>query len=76
MKSLTKKLGVNQTLYTDCIEQNATKELFDSFATEMTKYKIEGTPGTMIINNETREYTLVIGAYDAEYFITAIESIQ
>jgi len=39
-------------------------------------FGITGTPGNVIINNETGEYEVISGAYPAEEFEAKINSIM
>jgi len=66
--------GVPSTSIESCIENGDVKDLVaDKFSRWREVFGITGTPGNVIINNETGEYEVVSGAYPAETFISVIE---
>lgn len=71
-----------QTLWTNvnelnkCIEnQTYTQKVQDQMATWTEIFQITGTPGNVLINNETGEYRILYWAYPAESFIEIINSL-
>ncbi len=70
--SLATKLGLNQKNFSSCLD---TKELASVYAAnwkEAVGFNSTGTPGNLIINNETGEWTLIAGAYPAATFTQVI----
>jgi len=66
--------GVNETELNSCIENGDSKDLVaEKDALWRNAFGITGTPGNVIINNETWEYEIVSGAYPVETFVTVIE---
>lgn len=69
---LATTLGLNQKNFTSCVD---TKELAAAYAAnwkEAVGFNSTGTPGNLIINNETGEWTLIAGAYPAATFTQVI----
>ena len=65
---LAKEIGLNATKFSTCVD---TKELASVYAAnwqEALSLNSGGTPGNLIINNETGEWKLVAGAYPADTF--------
>lgn len=48
---------------------------FDAETTEGRKLGVQGTPGTVVINNETGEYELIAGAYPVSEFERVIDKL-
>lgn len=67
------ELGLNASKFATCVD---TKELLSQYSAnwqEALAFKSGGTPGNMIINNETGEYRLVAGAYPVDSFTQIID---
>ncbi len=58
-----------------CMKDSATLNQFDLETQEAQKYQLDGTPGVLIINNKTRMYDTVLGAYPIENFIETVDSL-
>lgn len=62
---------VDATAIQSCYDNGDKKDLVaEKFAMWAQNFWITGTPGNVLINNETGEYTIVSGAYPASEFIT------
>ena len=48
---------------------------FDAETAEGQKMGVQGTPGTVVINNQTGEYELIAGAYPASEFERVINKL-
>jgi protein-disulfide isomerase len=61
--------GVNETDLNACIDNGDSKETVErKFNRGREVFGITGTPGNVIINNETGEYEVISGAYPASAF--------
>jgi protein-disulfide isomerase len=61
--------GINEVELNACIDNNDSKETVDrKFKRGQEAFGITGTPGNVIINNETGEYEIISGAYPASAF--------
>lgn len=70
-------LWVNQDQVESCITNWDTKELITSkMAIGTDVFGITGTPGNVLINNQTGEYSILSGAYPADSFKEAIEALK
>lgn len=67
------ELGLNAKNFATCVD---TKEMLSQYSAnwqEALSFKSGGTPGNMLINNETGEYKLVAGAYPVDSFTQIID---
>ena len=68
--------GVDATALQSCYDNGDTKDLVaEKFAMWAENFWISGTPGNVLINNETWEFTIVSWAYPASEFITQINGL-
>ncbi len=59
-----------------CLDNGETKDIVaQKFATWAETFGITGTPGNVLINNETWEYEIVSGAYPADKFIETVNKL-
>ena len=72
---LAKELGLDMKKFQTCFEQKSTLSRFDAETSEGRKYGVQGTPGTLVINNETGDYELIAGAYPASEFERVIDKL-
>lgn len=73
---LAKKLGVDESQFTTCLQQHQQAAKIEASTTEgRTLFGVNGTPGNVIIDNEKGTYTLVAGAYPVEEFVKVIDGI-
>ncbi|MDD3145566.1 MAG: thioredoxin domain-containing protein [Candidatus Gracilibacteria bacterium] len=71
------ELGADETKLNKCLEENIfTKKINDQMKIGTDSFSITGTPGNVIINNETLEYEVISGAYPISNFIEVIEKIK
>jgi len=70
---LAKELGLDTVKFQACMESKKNIARFDAETAEGKKLGAQGTPGTVIINNETGEYELIAGAYPASEFEKIID---
>jgi protein-disulfide isomerase len=68
----TKKLAEFQS----CVRGKRTKATFEKETQEAQAYQLDGTPGFLIINNTTREYTTILWAYPYDTFREAIKKLS
>lgn len=74
---LAKELGLNTTKFQACTKDTATTNEYDANTTEgTTLFQIQGTPGTVVIDNQTGKYTLIAGAYPVDTFFSTIEALK
>lgn len=59
----------------ECIDSKKNIVRFDTETAEGKKYGVQGTPGTLVINNETGEYELIAGAYPISEFERVIDRL-
>ncbi len=55
---------------------NTTDPIYKAYRAEAFSFQVNGTPSTMIINNQTRKYEVVSGAAPKENFETAFEKLS
>ncbi|MDD4151913.1 MAG: thioredoxin domain-containing protein [Candidatus Gracilibacteria bacterium] len=72
---IAKELKIDTKKFQACYDAKDTLSTYQSYTTEGTKLGVEGTPGTVIINNETGEYTLIAGAFPKADFVKAIDKL-
>lgn len=65
---LAKELGLDVTKFQACMDSKKNITRFDAETAEGKKLGVQGTPGTVVINNKTGEYELIAGAYPIEKF--------
>lgn len=72
---LAKELGLDAKKFGACYDSKATLARYDAETSEGKKLGVQGTPGSVIINNETGEYELVSGAYPVSEFERVIDKL-
>lgn len=72
---LAKELGLDTAKFQSCMESKKNIARFDAETTEGKRLGVSGTPGTVIINNETGAYELIAGAYPASEFEKVIDKL-
>lgn len=70
---LAKELKLDGKKFQACVDSKKNIEKFDAETAEGQKMGVQGTPGTVVINNETGEYELIAGAYPASEFERVID---
>ena len=69
-----KTLGLNATKLATCIDTKKTEAIYSANWQEAISFQSTGTPGNLIINNETGEWKLIAGAYPADSFNQVISA--
>jgi len=73
---LATEQGVSEDAINTCLENGDTKDLVASkFALGRDVFGITGTPGNVLIHNETGEFEILSGAYPAENFEAVIDRL-
>ncbi len=77
MLALAVEQGLDEATIKSCLDNGDMRELVAKrFATGQNTFGVTGTPGNIIINNTTWEYTLISWAVPAASFETVIESVM
>lgn len=66
---------VNKAKFQACLDSKETQSTYEAYTAEWTKYWVQGTPGTLVINNKTGDYTLIAWAYPEDEFIKQIDAM-
>jgi len=70
------KLGGSKEAIQACLdEKKFSKKVDNQMVTGQTLFGVTGTPGNVLINNETGEYEVISGAYPTESFIDVIDRL-
>jgi protein-disulfide isomerase len=72
---LAKEIGVDGKKVQECMDSKKNIVRFDAETSEGRKLGVQGTPGTVVINNETGEYELIAGAYPVSEFERVIDKL-
>ncbi len=75
LSALAKEVGVDQKKFDTCYANKETETLYKEYTKEALYFKVDGTPTTMIINNETKKYDFVRGAADIANFTPIIDTL-
>lgn len=69
--------GIEKKDVQECVNNNTYKQkVEDQMLRWQTLFGITGTPGNVLINTKTGEYTTISGAYPYEYFKEVIDSLS
>lgn len=66
--TFAKEIGLNATKFSTCVDTKELASIYAANRQEALSLNSGGTPGNLIINNETGEWKLVAGAYPADTF--------
>ena len=72
---LAKELKLDTKKFQSCLDSKVNVARFDSETAEGVKLGVQGTPGTVIINNETGAYELIAWAYPVAEFERVINKL-
>ena len=72
---LAKELKIDGTKFQACLDSKKNIARFDAETAEGVKLGVQGTPGTVVINNKTGAYELIAGAYPASKFEEVINRL-
>ena len=70
------EIGLDTAEFANCLEDNDHLTKINDQMAKGTAAGVRGTPGNIVINNETEESQLVSGAQGVEAFKTAIEALR
>ena len=74
LANLAANYGADATTIANCVNNGEKAEEVSTTMSEGQSFGISGTPSSVIINNESGEFSLIPGAYPAETFIETIAS--
>lgn len=72
---LAKELKLDGKKFQACMDSKENITRFDAETAEGQKMGVQGTPGTVVINNQTGEYELIAGAYPVSEFERVINKL-
>ncbi|MDP2104227.1 MAG: DsbA family protein [Candidatus Gracilibacteria bacterium] len=72
---LAKELGLDTVKFQACIDSKKNIARFDAETEEGRRLGVQGTPGTVVINNKTGEYLLIAGAFPLTKFEEVIDKL-
>lgn len=76
LSAIGTSLGISQSALKECISSNKDAQLLAQHKNEWSGvFGINGTPGTVIINNESGEYILIPGAVPYPQFESAVKKL-
>lgn len=75
ISTFLRKHKISISKFNVCMRNPNILNQFDLETNEAQKYKLDGTPGVIIINNKTLRYDTILGAYPIENFIETIDSL-
>ena len=73
--TLVNKLGLDEDEFTECLNSNRYEARVEADLREGSQIGINGTPGTVLLNNETGAVRLVVGAQPLRVLAAGIEEI-
>lgn len=76
LSKLAKDIGVNEMKFNACTTGKKTEALYNGYETEASSLWVQGTPTTLIINNDSLRYELVQGAQTIDTFERAIDGLM
>lgn len=76
LSALAKEVGVDQKKFDTCYNAKETEALYKSYTTQAMAFAVNGTPTTMVLNNETKTFDLVQGAAPASNFETIVDKMM
>lgn len=76
LSALAKEVGVDQKKFDTCYNAKETEAIYKNYTTEAMAFAVNGTPTTMVLNNETKTFDLVQGAAPASNFETIVDKMM
>lgn len=76
LADLAKSLKIDTAKWKKCYDGKETQDVFAAQTNEATTFSLQGTPGTVILNNKTGKYDTVAGAYPYESFTQKIDELM
>lgn len=71
--TFAQELGLNASEFKTCVDTKELLSVYSANRQEALSFKSGGTPGNLVINNETGEYRLISGAYPVSTFTQIID---
>ena len=72
---LAKEVGADEAKFKECFEGGKGADALKADQDMGKKYWVTGTPGSVVVNNETGKYVLIAGAYPASEFEAKINEL-
>lgn len=72
---LAKEIKLDPKKFQECVDSKRNIARYDAETEEGKKLGVQGTPGTVVINNETGEYELIAGAYPVSEFERVVNKL-
>lgn len=76
LPALAAELKIDAKKFKTCYDNKETEAQYKAYTTEAMKNKVDGTPTTLIFNNETKKFELVQGAAPIANFEAAFAKLQ
>lgn len=77
MEKAAEAVGIDTTKYQACVDADTYADKVNKKMAEGTNlFGVRGTPGNVIINTETGEFTLIAGAFPYEEFASKLEAMM
>ena len=76
LPDIAKEVGLDGAKWQSCFDNKETSARFTAETAEANMYGLSGTPGSLILNKKTGKYITIEGAYPAENFIVAIDTLM
>ena len=76
LADIAKDLKLDMKQWQKCYDNKETQDMFASQTAEAGMFNLNGTPGTLIVNNITGKYDTVEGAYPYESFTQKIDELM
>lgn len=71
-----KNMGINEASMTTCIDNKTfSTKINDQTNEGLSLFGIRGTPGNVIVDNETGRYVVIAGAFPIEKFVQELENL-
>lgn len=76
LETIIDEMDVNKEDVMTCLDEGKYTQLVQDESNEGRAFGVSGTPGNLIVDNDTGRYTLVPGAYPADKFIEEIKKLM
>ena len=73
--TIASDVGIDVGAFETCLDSGDVSALLAQTHGEFQKYNLGGTPGHIVLNNSTGEYTIISGAYPQGTFVSAVETL-
>jgi protein-disulfide isomerase len=76
LKASAKEVGVDEAKFAECLDSGKYADKVKNDMSQGTSnFGVQGTPNSIIINNKTKKYVKVEGAYPTEAFVAKIDEL-